>query len=158
MTTHFTDLEVDVFNLLARESMAGGLFDVKDIAELLKLPVATVKGVVGSLTKKGKVDPDQGETGFQAAVVWAVHPIHGATFWTDHVSQEEFEAALLVKSETKSAAPKTERVTKISQARTIASSMRDPSRKNLIREFINVLGMTPAGASTYAQTVRKEMK
>ena len=47
---------------------------------------------------------------------------------------------------------------KIGRAREIASAMEDPSRKNLIAAFVEQLGMTPAGASTYAQTVRKEMK
>jgi len=47
---------------------------------------------------------------------------------------------------------------KIDRAREIAATVEDPSRKNLIAAFVEQLGMTPAGASTYAQTVRKEMK
>lgn len=91
---NYTELEANVFNLIAAESMKGGLYDVSEVAEALNLPVNTVKGVIGSLTKKGKVEPDDGDD-YRVPVIWPVHPIHGACFWTDMVSKEEFENALI---------------------------------------------------------------
>lgn len=93
----FTHLEAQVFNLMVRESMAGGVLDTADIAEALSLPLNTVKGVLGSLTKKGKVDPDEGDE-FKPAVVWPVHPEHGPCFWGDFVSRSEAESLLITAS------------------------------------------------------------
>ena len=90
----FTDLETRVFNLIATESMSGGLLDVPEIAEALNLTVPTVKGVIGSLTKKGKVDTDPGD-GDIPPCIWPIHPKYGPCFWGDLLTEEEFQKELI---------------------------------------------------------------
>lgn len=45
--------------------------------------------------------------------------------------------------------------TKLERAVAIYKAMTDPTRQKLIEAFVTQLGMTPAGASTYAAQVRK---
>ena len=52
---NFTKLECNVFNYILHVTYLEYSTDVKDIAMALELPVNVVKGVVGSLVKKGKV-------------------------------------------------------------------------------------------------------
>jgi predicted transcriptional regulator len=51
----FTENEIAVYNMIIDHSIDDDAAYVKDLAHALKMDVATVKGVVGSLTKKGMV-------------------------------------------------------------------------------------------------------
>ena len=90
----FTENERQAFNILATESMKGGLFDVTELAEACGWSIPKTKGVVGSLTKKGKVEAESGDR-FKPPVLWAIHPEEGPCFWGDAISKEDFAKALL---------------------------------------------------------------
>jgi len=88
---NFTALEKRVFNLLVEEMRGNGLINTREIAIALKLPNDTVRGVLGSLAKKGKVEcePTYRHHGNSPALIWPVHPVIGACFWADSVSDDE---------------------------------------------------------------------
>ena len=60
-----TELETKVMVSSLKESLDDYCTDAQTIASDLKLPINTIKGVVGSLAKKGLLDPVQDERGGQ---------------------------------------------------------------------------------------------
>lgn len=91
----FTKLEKEVFNLMAKEMASGGLLDVSEIAEKLNMTKNSVKGVVGSLVKKNKVEIDDCDMDLPPCI-WPIHPKYGVGFWADSwKSEEELKDALL---------------------------------------------------------------
>lgn len=83
MTT-YTANEQRIFNLIADESLSGGVLGVSEIASMDEMTAAQIKGVVSSLIQKGRV----------AAVddcLWPIHSEHGPCFWCDYVSEGEEE-------------------------------------------------------------------
>ena len=61
--TNLTELETRVFNQAEEHCMNDYCSDAKQLAEDLNLPINTVKGAVGSLIKKGKMQANQEERG-----------------------------------------------------------------------------------------------
>jgi len=51
----FTQLEIDVYNMIIDHSMSDDAAYIDDLASCLCITVPMVKGVIGSLTKKGMV-------------------------------------------------------------------------------------------------------
>lgn len=75
---------------------------------------------------------------------------------------EKLEPAEAIELKSQAAKPKVDAPkrevkggSKLEQAVAIYKAMTEPSRSKLIQAFVTQLGMTPAGASTYANTVRK---
>lgn len=108
----FTELEVKVFNTIAAESMSGGLLDTSELCEATGISKHSVGGVIASLVKKGKIEVEYGEDHAEIcgdAVYWPVHPEHGACFWSDVISIDEYQELLLTEGEnrveTEDAAP-----------------------------------------------------
>ena len=89
----YTDLEKLVYNHLIESIALGGVLDTNDISEDLQLPTATIKGVLGSLTKKGLVDCDDGSDSSGIPVVWPIHENGELGFLTDTMTKEEILAS-----------------------------------------------------------------
>jgi len=83
MTT-YTANEQRIFNMIADESLSGGLLDVSDIARADEMTVAQIKGVVSSLVQKGRIMADED-------CLWPIHSEYGPCFWCDYVAEGEEE-------------------------------------------------------------------
>ncbi|MCF2901151.1 helix-turn-helix domain-containing protein [Pseudoalteromonas sp. OFAV1] len=93
MVTEFTDLEKLVFNTLVDHCMDDVEADIDDLSLKTRLTVSTVKGVIGSLVKKGVVHVDSEKRDFKTFKT--INPIiDGKTlsFGGDQYDQEEIDA------------------------------------------------------------------
>ena len=89
----YTDLEKLVYNHLIACIALGGVLDTNDISLDLDLSKETVKGVLGSLTKKGLVDCDDGSDSSGIPVVWPIHENGEVGFLCDTMTRAEVLAS-----------------------------------------------------------------
>ena len=92
VTNEYTDLEKKIFNALVDICMDDVESDVSDLSSETGLTKNTVKGVVGSLVKKGVVHVDKEQRDHRAFMT--INPIvNGETlsFGCDQYDEEEIE-------------------------------------------------------------------
>jgi len=99
--THFTTYEKTVFNMIANESMNGGVLDINDVLVTFNAKIISsgvyltsqqLGGVLASLVAKDKVFVDED------GLYWPIHSTNedaSGGFWGDHLTIEEFEADLI---------------------------------------------------------------
>lgn len=88
----FTDLEIKVYNALVILSTYDYGAEVHELAEATGETINTVKGVVGSLTKKGAVYPDELDVNGENQYNVILLNIPDNTFLSDNYSDEEILA------------------------------------------------------------------
>lgn len=81
MKTQFTDLEKQVIESLVSQLYAEPGFsdvDAKDIARDINVDIKSVRGVLGSLVKKGVITVDTNDSGYDIIYLnqshWYLHP------------------------------------------------------------------------------------
>lgn len=92
----YTDLEKQVFNAALDICVDDYSADVRDIAHDTGLQPSVVKGVVGSLVKKGKLYVGSENRGGELFNdIFIVHPEWSGGFGCDHLSEDEIKALKL---------------------------------------------------------------
>ncbi len=99
----YTIRESEVFNVILDMSLNGSVADIKDVVETTGLDAKVARGVIGSLSKKGKVHVEEVETmnfigrrvkNVTNILYWPIHEEFGACFWCDlGLDDSEIEAA-----------------------------------------------------------------
>ena len=88
----YTNLEIKVFNKVLDVCYDDYCASAKDLAKTLDLPINTVKGVLGSLVKKGKVQCEEEER--SQTVFLDVHAIVndcGCSYGFENYDEEEYK-------------------------------------------------------------------
>jgi hypothetical protein len=95
----FTKLEIKVFNKILDTCYEDYSASAKGLAKDLDMPINTIKGVIGSLVKKGKVQCEEEERSLTLFLdVFAIDDEHGfLSFGGDRFSEEEYKQFYLKK-------------------------------------------------------------
>jgi len=88
----YTKNEQKLFNLIAEESMNGGVVDITNFSHY-ELTTKQVRGVISSLVKKNKIWVDDDDS-HESPVFWPEHSKYGCCFWCDEVPAGEEEYIL----------------------------------------------------------------
>ena len=94
--TKYTPFETQVYNLMVDDMLIGGLVDVDELSEKTGLAVNSIKGVLGSLSKKGLIECEDGDN-YRGDVIWSIHRKTGEIgFWGDMMTREEALSAKII--------------------------------------------------------------
>ncbi len=96
MTT-YTKNEQTVFNLIANESGGGGAIGFVEIEKVTGISINSLRGIVTSLEKKGRVDVDNEPVNGQPCnIIWPIHPLTGDSgFWCDYLDDDGISEGLI---------------------------------------------------------------
>jgi len=97
----FTQNEAVIYNLMVDDMLIGGLVDVDELSEKTGLAVNSIKGVLGSLSKKRLIECEEGDN-IRADAIWPIHRKNGEIgFWADMMSREEVLSSKILEEEIK---------------------------------------------------------